>query len=236
MLSFRCPKCKTRLTADGTQPTVHCTACGQLCAIPRQPVAGGPAPASRPAPNPGGAGSIQRPEPPPLKMDDVVDVPEEVLDVSAAVDDEVVDVVAGDEDGGWDSVERKPRIKRASKGRRKGLRIKKAIWDNDDRGGSWLFSAPAIATGIMLLLGLVFSGMALVGPVAASKVLFAYGIAMQIIAIVWGMMLAGADGEGAKAFFWVYRWVYLINNMDRGLFPLVTEVAGIFFMIFGWAV
>ncbi len=226
MPSFRCPKCKTRLTADGSRPTVNCTACGQLYAIPRQAVPSNPAPAPRPVQNPGVDDRVRGAAPPPLKMDDVVDVPEEVLDVSEALDDDAVDVLAADDgrDRGSDRDDGGPRVKRRSKSRK------------NDRGGSWLLSAPSIATAIMLLVGFVFTFLAYTGPVAASKVLLGYGIALQIAAIVWGMCLAGADGEGARAFFWVHRWIYLVNNLDRGLFPMVTEVAGIFFMVLGWAV
>jgi hypothetical protein len=171
-------------------------------------------------------------------MDGVVDVPDEVLDLSDAADDDAVDVVAADDyrDRGPDRDDRGQRIKRGSKPRKKGPKYRKPIWDNDDRGGSWLLGPPSIATGIMLLVGFVFTFLALTGPIAFSKMLFGYGIAMQVIAIVWGMMLAGADGEGARAFFWIHRWVYLVNNLDRGLFPMVTEVAGILFMVLGWAI
>jgi hypothetical protein len=236
--SFRCPKCKTRLTADDSRPTVNCTACGQLCAIPRQAVPSNPVPAPRPVLNPGGNDRVRGPAPPPLKMDDVVDLPDEVLDVSEALDDGAVDVVAADDhrDHRSDCDDGGPQSKRRSKSRKKGSKYKRPIWDSDDRGGSWLLSPPSIATAIMLLVGFVFTFLAFTGPVAASKVLFAYGVVMQIVAIVWGMCLAGADGEGARAFFWVHRWVYLVNNLDRGLFPMVTEVAGMFFMVLGWAV
>src|SRR5712692_1074487 len=104
MPTFRCPKCRARLSADGSKPTVKCSQCGQLCAIPVQA-----------APRPPAQMQVAPPPmPPPLKMDDVIATDDEVLDIVEVPDndDDVLDVVeAGDRDFSAKTRRRKPRKK-----------------------------------------------------------------------------------------------------------------------------
>src|SRR5687767_3984994 len=90
MPSFRCPKCRNRLTADGSLPTVTCGQCGQICAIPKLP----PAPAAitkTPAPPP-----LPPTSPAPPAQDGVLRM-EDIM--AGGNDDDAVDVVeAGDDE------------------------------------------------------------------------------------------------------------------------------------------
>jgi hypothetical protein len=220
MPTFRCPKCRARLSADGSKPTVKCSQCGQLCAIPVQ--AAPPPPAQLQAAPPQ--------LPPPLKMDDVIETDDEVLDIVEVPDEDgdVMDVVAaGDGDAG-------PKARRR-KTRKKGPRYKKSIWygDDDRSGGSMWINASSITAAILVVIGFALT-FASFYTGTSLKLLFTYSIAMQIIAIIWGISLGMSDGEGTAIIFWVYRWIYLIQNLDRGLWPMIVEVVGIILMLVAW--
>jgi hypothetical protein len=167
-------------------------------------------------------------------MDDVVDRGE-VLDV-VEPNDEVVDLPEGDEDAMDVVAADEPR--RGTKPRKKGKKTKyrKPIWMQDGGYRSFWLTPEMISTGILIVVGIVFMAVALTIYPTGPKLLFTYGILLQIIGIIWGIMVAANDGEGARALLWVYRWVYCVGNIERGLYPMAIEIAGIIFMIYGWVV
>src|SRR5215472_14367489 len=136
MPTFRCPKCRTTLTADGSRPTIRCTQCGQLCGIPAQAAPPKPAQVQAAPPRP----STHAPEPPPLNMNDAL-AEEEPLDVVAPADDEdALDVVAAADEPSRDRPKRRPKSKK------KGKTYRKPIWmkDDDERSGSWFLMPETI--------------------------------------------------------------------------------------------
>jgi hypothetical protein len=144
---------------------------------------------------------------------------EEVVDIVVPVDDDedALDVVAAGDEPSRRSGDRP---KRRPKSKKKGKNYRKPVWMKDDyeRTGSWFLMPETITMAILVLLGIVF--LFLAGMFSGgARMLYLYGIFMQLIGIVWGIILAGNDGEGAKAFFWIYRWVYCGGNIERGLFP-----------------
>ncbi len=224
MPTFRCPKCRTPLNTDGSQPTVPCSQCGQLCAIPKQVTApksnliqAAPPPPPRPI------------EPEPIVLEEVIEPDDDVLDVvpAAPENEDVLDIVEVADERSQRNRPRKPR--------KKGPEYKKPIWykDDDERSSGW-FTPESITTGILCLFGLCLM-MATGFLNSGGTLLLVYGVLLQLIGIIWGIFLSGNDGEGIRAIFWVYRWIYLLGNLDRGWCPLAIEIAGLFFMVIGLA-
>jgi hypothetical protein len=222
MPAFRCPKCRAILNTAGSRPTVSCAQCGQLCAIPVQAK---PTNSERiqsvPPPPP------RAPEPEPIVLEEVLEPEEEILDVIELSDEPA---------RGQGSPDFDRRRKRQKKPRKKGPEYKKPIWyhDEDERNSGWI-TPGSIITGVLCLFG--FGIMCFLSYLpSGGTLLIVYGILIQMVGILWGIGISGGDGEGTRAFFWVHRWIYLFSNLDRGLYPLVLEFAGIFFMLVGWAV
>ncbi len=205
MPTFRCPKCRTRLTADGSTPTVNCTQCGQLCAIPVQAT-----PLS----------SITR-KPAPVSMADAM-AEDEVVDVVAAGDDdEVMDVVA---------VGGAKKKKKSSKSGKSAY--KKPIYlHDDDRDEGW-FSVPNIIVAATVGVGFLLLIVTMASPHTGGLLLATWGMLLFIPGRILMLIRGGQEGEFMAVFFVpFYDLIFGLSQGSNAVKILIVEYAG--FVYFG---